>query len=111
MKLGTGMNIYFVGNQKEILKLKKNQKIGVVPGETQSGKPKVEFQANGKCLGMFKQEAVQKLMQEITGNWDQILYAEVAQVIQTETKEDKREYNEGLDTHYYIVPRLFYTKS
>ncbi len=109
-RLGTGMNIFFVGDQKEILSLRKNQQIQWEVGKTKSRKLKLELKRNNRCIGMLKQDAIQVLKQEVNGDWDRILNVEVAQVIQTDTEVDKREYNEGSETHYYVVPRIFYRK-
>jgi superfamily I DNA/RNA helicase len=108
--LGTGMNIYFVGDQKEIVRLVKGQRIKIHPGETQSGKPKLELRWNDRCIGILKQDAVQALTSEVNGDWKRIIVVEVAQVIQTDTEEKQREYNNGSETHYYAVPRILYRK-
>jgi hypothetical protein len=104
------MNTFFVGNQQEILSLKRDQRVAMQYGETQTGKPKLDIKWNDSVIGMLKQEAVKALNSEINGDWDRIISVEIAQVIQTDTEEDKRQFNNGSETHYYVVPRIFYRK-
>lgn len=108
--LGTGMNIFFVGDQNELVRLKKNQLVDFQVGATRSGRRKLELKSNGRCVGMLKQEAIKALASEVQNDWKKILYIEVAQVIQTYTKQEQREYNNNSETHYYLVPRIFYRK-
>jgi ATP-dependent DNA helicase RecQ len=110
-KLGTGMNIYFVADQEQIRSLKRDQEIEIVPGITHSGNPKLELRSNGKCVGMLKQDAVKTLTDEVNADWNRIIGVEVAQVIQMETEEDQRQYNSGSETHYYVVPRIFFSQA
>ena len=108
--LGTGMQIFFVADQDAIGKLQRDQVIAARPGITQSGKQKLELWTDKHCVGMLKHAAVTVLSEEVGGDWDRIIRVEVAQILQTETPEENRQYNEGKESHYYVVPRIFFRK-
>jgi len=109
--LGTGVNIFWPDNQDAIRILAKDQQLKWDLGKTRSGKLKLEFKSNGKCVGRLKNEAVQALKKKVAGDWDRIIGVEVAQIIQTDTEPDNREMNDGSETHYYVIPRVFYMKN
>ncbi|MCX6644995.1 MAG: RecQ family ATP-dependent DNA helicase [bacterium] len=106
--LGMGVNPFWPDNQKEIRALKKDQHLTWKSGVARSGNPKLEFFANDRCVGRLDKDALQALENEVAGNWDRIIGIEVAQIIQTETEEDKRKFNEGKEIHYFVVPRIFF---
>ena len=108
--LGMGINNFWPDKQDAIRLLTKDQQLEWETGTTRSGNLKLEIKSDGQCVGRLKLEAVQALQKEVGGDWDRIIGVEVAQIIQTDTEEEKRKYNNGSETHYYVVPRVFYRK-
>ena len=106
--LGTGVNIYWPDDQETIKQLAKDQPLDWKVGKARSGAPKLEFWSNCRCVGRLKNEAFKALETGVSGDWDRITEVEIAQIIQTDTEPQYRERNNGLETHYYIVPRIFY---
>jgi ATP-dependent DNA helicase RecQ len=105
----TGMNIFFVANQPTVTSLSKNQILDRKIDMEDMEKPKIDFWAQNHRIGRMTYQAARDLLLQINNDESNIIKVELAQVIETDTPEDARHsYNNGLDRHYYIIPRIFY---
>jgi ATP-dependent DNA helicase RecQ len=105
----TGVYFSFVAHQSAIQSLKKDQEIqlkNLKPSGTMSN----ELRVNNSRIGYISEEMSSKLSSRIEGDWLNIIGVEVAQILQSETSETNRKYNNGSETHYYVIPRIFYRK-